>query len=54
MEDEFFLASFGEAKARISRMDIRFFEESDQIRQAILEIYCSIALRTPYNQFGTH
>lgn len=49
-----FLAAFTEAKARIRRMDYRFVEESDQTRQALLEIYCSVALRTPYNDFNTH
>jgi len=29
-------------------------EETDQNRQALLEIYCAVVLRTPYNNFGTH
>ena len=49
-----FLAAFTEAKARIRRMDYRFVEEADQTRQALLEIYCSVALATPYNDFNTH
>jgi hypothetical protein len=49
-----FLAAFTEAKARIRRMDYRFVEEADQTRQALLEIYCSVALGTPYNDFNTH
>ena len=35
-------------------MEYRYVEETDQIRQALLEIYCSVALDTPYNDFGTH
>jgi hypothetical protein len=49
-----FVAAFVEAKARIRRMDYRFVEEADQTRQALLEIYCSVALGTPFNDFNTH
>jgi hypothetical protein len=49
-----FRDAFTEAKARIRRMDYRFVEETDQNCQALLEIYCSIVLGTPYNDFKTH
>jgi hypothetical protein len=49
-----FMLAFREAKSRIRRMDYRFVEESNQTRQALLEIYCSVVLQTPYNDFGTH
>lgn len=49
-----FLVAFTEAKARIRRMDYQFVEETDQARQALLEIYCAVALETPYNDFNTH
>jgi hypothetical protein len=29
-------------------------EETDQNRQALLEIYCPVVLGTPYNDFGAH
>jgi hypothetical protein len=48
-EDAFF-----KAKARIRAMDFRFVEENNQMRQALLETYVSIALETPYNDFDTH
>lgn len=35
-------------------MDIRLIEVNDPIQQAIFEIYVSIALQTPYNDFDTH
>jgi hypothetical protein len=54
MEDSIFRAAFDDAKKRISKMDLRFVEEADPIRQAILEIYVSICLQTPYNDFDTH
>jgi hypothetical protein len=35
-------------------MDIRVVEEADANRQALLEMYVSIALDTPYNDFNNH
>jgi predicted GIY-YIG superfamily endonuclease len=49
-----FKAAFIEAKERIRNMDYRFVEEAGQNCQALLEIYCSIVLATPYNDFRTH
>jgi hypothetical protein len=54
MELPDFCDAFTAAKARIRRMDYRFVEETDQNCQALLEIYCSIVLGTPYNDFKTH
>jgi hypothetical protein len=54
MGDKAFAAAFREAKARIRAMEYRYVEEADQVRQALLEIYCAVALDTPYNDFGTH
>jgi hypothetical protein len=42
------------ANARIRAMEYRYVEETDQNRQALLEIYCAVVLGTPYNDFGTH
>ena len=49
-----FGAAFTTAKQRIRSMSIRFVEEPDQLRQALLEMYVAIALETPYNTWGTH
>lgn len=54
METDEFWAGFSAAKARLAAMQIRYVEETDQVRQALLEIYCAVALKTPYNDFGTH
>lgn len=54
MGNKAFAAAFREAKARIRAMEYRYVEETDQVRQALLEIYCAVALDTPYNNFGTH
>lgn len=46
--------AFNNAKDRIRKMDFRFVEVTDQKRQALLELYASIALGTRYNDFNTH
>src|SRR5208337_3196075 len=46
--------AFTAAKARIREMDLRFVEETDPLRQALLEIYVAVALNTPHNDFKTH
>ncbi len=51
--DPEFQQSFCKAKSRIRNMDIRFIEENDPLRQALLEIYVSVCLNTPYNKFDT-
>ncbi|MEG3162717.1 hypothetical protein U1763_19630 [Sphingomonas sp. LB2R24] len=52
--DTVFAESFTAAKARVRAMDYRCIEETDQTRQALLELYCAIALSCPYNDFNTH
>ena len=42
------------AKPRISEMDVGYVEETDLLRQALLEIYMHVVLRTPYNDFAAH
>lgn len=52
--DQHFNQAFMAAKARVRNMDLRFVEETDPLRQALLEIYVSVVLSTPYNDFNTH
>jgi hypothetical protein len=52
--DPSFAKAFLSAKQRVRAMDLRFVEETDQLRQALLEIYAAVVLKTPYNDFGTH
>jgi hypothetical protein len=54
MQNPAFADGFKTAKQRFNAMNIRFVEEQDQIKQALLEIYCAVALATPYNDFSTH
>ena len=49
-----FARAFSEAKVRVSAMKLRFVEERDPLRQALLEMYVAIVLQTPYNDFDTH
>lgn len=54
MTDEAFVSAFNAAKARIRQMNLRFVEEVDPVRQALLEIYVAVTLSTPYNDFDNH
>lgn len=54
MADATFAAAFAEAKARIARMDARYVEEPEPVRQCLLEVYVATVLKTPYNDFDTH
>ena len=54
LKDEAFASTFEAAKRRITSMDLRFVEESDPTRQALLEIYAATVLKTPYNDFDNH
>lgn len=54
VNDPAFAAAFVAAKSRVASLDIRFVEEADPVRQALLEIYVATVLRTPYNDFDNH
>ncbi len=54
MQNAEFETAFTRSKERILAMDYRFVQEPHQLRQALLEIYCAVALNTPYNDVGTH
>ena len=52
--DPTFSEEFREAKRKIGRMNLRFVEETDPTKQALLEIYVSVVLGTPHNDFDNH
>ena len=52
--DPVFGPAFVKAKQRVAAMDIRFVEEPDPVRQALLEIYVATVLKTPYNDIDNH
>jgi predicted GIY-YIG superfamily endonuclease len=51
--DPDFRKSFAEAKERIRQMTIRYVRVEDDLTQALLEIYTSTVLGSPYNEFRT-
>jgi hypothetical protein len=53
-QDAVFGPAFSACKARIRELDLRFVEEGDATRQALLEIYAATVLETPFNDFDTH
>lgn len=53
-EDPQFKEAFAQAKQRVRRMDVRYVEERNPLKQALLEIYAAVALDTPHNDFDTH
>lgn len=54
VKEEEFAQAFTAAKTRLRDMSIRVVEESDPLRQALLEMYVAVALEAPYNDFDNH
>jgi hypothetical protein len=54
VKDPIFGPAFQAAKVRLAGMDLRFVEEGDPVRQALLEIYVAVLLKTPFNDFDNH
>jgi hypothetical protein len=52
--DPQFAKAFIQAKDRVRQMELRYVEETDPLRQTLLEIYVGVVLKTPYNDFDTH
>jgi hypothetical protein len=53
-KDAVFGPAFIRSKLRIRALDLRFVEETDPTRQALLEIYAATVLDTPFNDFANH
>jgi hypothetical protein len=53
-KDAVFGPAFIASKLRIRSLDLRFVEEQDPTRQALLEIYAATVLDTPFNDFANH
>ena len=54
VKDRVFGPAFEAAKVRLANMDLRFVDEDDPVRQALLEIYVAVVLKTPFNDFDNH
>ncbi len=48
-----FKSAFMKAKEKVQQMDVRFIEEPDSVKQALLEIYVAVSLNTQFNDFKT-
>jgi hypothetical protein len=54
MENAEFFAAFKAAKQQIGSMKIRYVAQTHSVRQALLEIYIAVALKTKHNDFDNH
>jgi len=48
-----FARALENAQERIRNMDVRYVEETDPIKQTLLEVYVAVVLETPHNKFAT-
>ncbi len=49
-----FQPEFTRQKQRIRTMDLRYVPEPDPMRQALLEMYVAVSLKTKHNDFENH
>jgi len=54
LQDAAFAQAFAISKTRLRAMTIRVVEESNPLRQALLEMYVATALDAKYNDFDNH
>jgi hypothetical protein len=52
--DPIFGPVFITQKERVRSMNVRYVSEPDPMRQALLEMYVSVSLQTPHNDFDNH
>jgi hypothetical protein len=45
---------YNSAKKRVQTMEVRYVDETDPIKQALLEIYVAFKTKAPFNDFATH
>lgn len=53
-KDPKFAEAFSRAKSRVREMDVRYVEEADPMRQALLEMYVALSVESPFNDFDNH
>lgn len=54
MQDGRFRAAFDRAKERLRKAEVRYVEECDPTRQALLEIYVAVVQKARHNSFENH
>ena len=52
--EEVFDKEFSAQKLRLRAMQLRYVDDTDPIRQALLEIYVSVVHRTQFNDLDTY
>jgi hypothetical protein len=52
--DPVFRPVFTAQKERVRNMSVRYVSEPEPMRQALLEMYVSVSLQTPHNDFDNH
>jgi predicted GIY-YIG superfamily endonuclease len=53
-KDPKFAEAFRRAKDRVREMNIRYVEEANPMRQALLEMYVALSTESPFNDFDNH
>lgn len=54
IKNEEFRSCFESAKGRLRKLDLRFVQETEAVRQVLLEVYVAVVLKTPFNDFDNH
>lgn len=54
VQDSIFGPEFRAQKQRVREMQVRYVDEPNSMRQALLEMYVSVCLSTPHNDFDNH
>jgi hypothetical protein len=52
--DPAFAQAFLDAKTRLRQLTVRYVEETDAVRQCLLEVYIAVVLKARYNDFDNH
>jgi hypothetical protein len=53
MQTEDFLLAMQHCTMRVKSMGVGYVEIADSVTQHLFEVYCALALKTPYNEFKT-
>ena len=52
--DTLFAPAFAAAKTRLRQLSVRYVEETDPVRQCLLEVYVAVVLKAKHNDFDNH
>jgi len=54
LEDHAFRAAFDASRDRIRQMDVQFVQETDPIKQTVLEVFAAFETKAQFNDFDNH